>query len=59
MHIEAKFTGPHKLLGYEPGKRYQLKIYKYNIVKRMDGTGRVPYESLTAFLKNWTDIKQI
>jgi hypothetical protein len=58
MIINAIFTGTNSL-GYENGKEYQLKVdnFKGISVKRLDGTGKCPYQSLSAFLKNWNNIR--
>ena len=60
MVIEAKFTGGNSL-GYETGKVYTLKVddYRSMTISRMDNTGKCPYQSLSSFLKNWTNIKVI
>lgn len=57
MIITATFTGANSL-GYENGKEYQLKVANLQgiSVKRLDGTGKCPYQSLSAFLKNWDNI---
>jgi hypothetical protein len=55
MHlITAKFIGKNSL-GYETGKTYKLIIVG-NTVKRLDGSSECPYESIAAFVKNWTNI---
>jgi len=52
--IMAKFIGTDSL-GYEYGKKYTLKVSEVKgiSVTRIDGTGKCPYQSLSAFLKNW------
>lgn len=57
MTITATFTGTNSL-GYENGKVYKLKVSNLQgiSVKRLDGTGKCPYQSLYAFLKNWNNI---
>lgn len=52
--ITAKFIGKNSL-DYEFGKTYKLIIVG-NTIKRLDGTGVCPYESIAAFTKNWTNI---
>lgn len=54
MVINAKFTGKNSL-GYENGKSYDLLVsdVKGISIKRLDGTGKCPYQSLSAFLNNW------
>lgn len=54
MLITATFTGQDSL-GYENGKLYSLEISGFSIA-RTDGTGKSEYGSLSAFLKNWSDI---
>lgn len=56
--IKATFTGTNSL-GYEQGKEYDLLINENHgiSVKRVDGTGKCPYTSLFAFLKNWNNIR--
>ena len=58
MIITATFTGTNSL-GYENGKEYQLKVANMQgmSVRRLDGTGKCPYQSLSAFLKNWNNIR--
>ena len=58
MILSAKFTGENSL-GYETGKIYKLKMPSYNsmVIMRLDNTGRCPYQSIAAFLRNWTNIK--
>jgi hypothetical protein len=58
MIISAKFIGTNSL-GFENGKRYSLKIANrkgISIQRLIDGAGKCTYESLSAFLKNWTNI---
>ena len=57
MVIIATFTGVNSL-GYENGKEYKLKIVNLRgiSVKRLDGGGECPYQSLSAFLRNWNNI---
>jgi hypothetical protein len=58
MIITATFTGKNSL-GYENGKEYQLKVANLQgvSVRRLDNTGRCIYHSLSAFLKNWNNIR--
>ena len=58
MIITATFTGTNSL-GYGNGKEYQLKVAMMQgmSVRRLDGTGKCPYQSLSAFLKNWNNIR--
>jgi hypothetical protein len=58
MTITATFIGTNSL-GYEKGKEYQLKVSDLQgvSVKRLDGTGKCPYMSLSAFFKNWDNIR--
>lgn len=60
MIITAKFTGTNSL-GYENGKEYQLKVADLQgvSVKRLDGTGKCLYQSLSSFLKNWNNIRSL
>jgi hypothetical protein len=60
MIIEAKFIGKDSL-GYENSKKYKLKIADFGgmSIRRVDDTGKCGYESISAFLRNWTDIKRI
>ena len=57
MIIRAIFTGSNSL-GYEKGKEYKLKVVDLQ-VQRLDDTGKCPYKSLVAFLKNWSDIQVV
>ena len=58
MIITAIYTGTNSL-GYEKGKEYQLKVSELQgvSVTRLDGTGKCPYQSLSAFLKNWNNVR--
>ena len=60
MIIKATFVGTNSL-GYENGKDYELKVDNVDriSVTRLDGNGKCPYESLAAFLKNWTNIRVV
>lgn len=60
MIIEATFIGTPSL-GYKTGSKYKLIIpdFRGMTIKRLDGTGTCPYQSLSVFLKNWTNIKLI
>lgn len=55
--IEAKFIGEDSL-GYVKGNTYKLLLNGLTIVC-IDGSGRCPYGSLRALLKNWSDVKII
>jgi hypothetical protein len=59
IKIRAKFTGSESdILGYVPGKEYDLMLAEYSAmaISRLDGEGMCVYQSLSAFLRNWTDI---
>lgn len=58
MIIKALFTGTDSL-GYEKWKEYELNLAdtKAISVKRLDGSGKCKYESLSAFFKNWTNVR--
>lgn len=58
MIITAKFKGVNSL-GYDHGKEYVLKVSQNlgHSVKRIDGTGKVRYQSISSFLKNWDNIR--
>jgi hypothetical protein len=45
-------------LGYETNEKYKLKVSDFGgmSIRRLDDSGKCPYESLSAFLRNWTDI---
>lgn len=60
MIISAKFIGTNSL-GYEYGKEYELiaNLQSPISIKRLDGTGKCPYESLSAFRKNWSVVRTI
>ena len=60
MTILAVFTGKNSL-GYVNGKEYELKLddFKGISIKRNDNSGVCMYQSLSAFLKNWNNIKNI
>lgn len=59
MRIEATFKGIDGSFGYETGKTYELILLNKGAmaVSRGDGSGFCEYQSISAFLKNWTDIK--
>lgn len=58
MIIEATFTGKNSL-GYETGKQYKLKVADFGgmTIRRIDDTRKCPYQSISAFLRNWSNIK--
>jgi hypothetical protein len=58
MIIKALFKGKDSL-GYEKGKTYELKVEDFGgmTIRRIDNTGKCLYESLSAFLRNWTNIE--
>jgi hypothetical protein len=60
MRIKATFKGKDSL-GYVKGKEYELKIANFGrmIIRRVNGTGQCPYQSISAFLRNWTNIESI
>lgn len=60
MIIEATFTGKNSL-GYEAGKEYKLKVADFGgiTIRRIDDTGKCPYQSISAFLRNWSNIKVV
>lgn len=57
MIIKATFIGTDSL-GYEKGKKYELKISNLQgvSISRLDGTGKCPYQSLSAFFRNWDGV---
>lgn len=60
MTIKATFIGKNGSLGYVTYAIYELKVKQRGftfIIERMDGSGKCPYGSTVAFLKNWTNIK--
>lgn len=59
MIIQAVFTGQDGSMGYEKGRTYTLKVRSVQgvSVQRLDGTGKCPYQSLSAFLANWDQVK--
>jgi len=67
MQIKARFKGKHNSMGFRKGAFYTLFIYSkmvgfltvkqyIYINKRFDPID-IPYETVEAFLSNWTDIK--
>jgi len=58
MRIKALFKGKDSL-GYKNGKLYELKVADFGgmTIRRIDDTGKCPYNSLSAFLRNWTKIE--
>jgi hypothetical protein len=59
MKIRAKFKGSENdILGYKPGKEYDLMLLERGAmtISKTDGEGMCIYQSLSAFLRNWTDI---
>lgn len=57
MIITATFTGTNSL-GYEKGKVYKLKLADFGgiTICRINDTGKCPYQSISAFLRNWSNI---
>jgi hypothetical protein len=58
MIIKAKFTGKTSE-DYKNGKIYELVIADYGgmTVRKVDKSGKTPYQSLSAFLRNWNKIE--
>lgn len=56
--FKARFIGEDGSLGYKNGEIYNLQMIGM-IIQRTDGKGTCTYESLSSFLKNWTDIQTI
>lgn len=61
MTIQATFTGTDGSMGYRTGQQYTLKLATTHgvAVTRVDGSGKCPYASLSAFLANWDQVKVI
>ena len=59
MNIKATFIGKSPVL--VNGEEYKLKIKNYNSmeVNLADGKNKWIYGSLSAFLRNWDNIKHI
>lgn len=58
LGMKARFKGSDGSLGYQVGRIYDLRVYgstpgTFASVSRIDGSGRCPYASLDAFLRNW------
>lgn len=69
IKIKAQFIGASSE-GYITGKTYELiinnerkkNVFKNmtrNTISRLDDTGVVIYETVTAFLNNWTNIERV
>ena len=60
IHFKATFIGNNSL-GYENGKEYELKIADYGgvTIRSIDDKAKCPYQSISAFLRNWDNIKII
>jgi hypothetical protein len=60
MIIKATFTGKNSL-GYNNGSEYTLKVAEHGgmSVKKLDGEGVCDYKSISAFLRNWSNITVI
>lgn len=63
--IAAIFIGTDGSCGYMHERRYVLRVTfdvhaGYPItIERQDGTGYCPYQSLNAFLNNWSNVTKI
>ncbi len=61
--VWATFKGSHKSLGYVPGNNYRLAIWwdKHWLWVNNTGAGNTtepcPYNSMEAFLNNWTVVE--
>ena len=56
IKIKAKFIGTSSE-GYVKNMVYTIKVHPgLNTIHRADGTGQVVYQSIHAFLSNWTNI---
>lgn len=60
MKIGAKFIGTNSL-GFESNKSYILDIKQYNSmkIKVSNNINTCIYNSLSAFLRNWNNIKHL
>jgi hypothetical protein len=58
MKITATFTGKTSL-DYKTGETYELQLanFRAKSIQKLDGTGVCIYQSLSGFLKNWTDVQ--
>lgn len=58
MEITAKFIGRNMSLGYVKNKTYTLKLNNYGgmSISLLDGGAKCTYTSISAFLKNWSNI---
>jgi hypothetical protein len=56
MIVLAKFIGENGSMGYIKNKQYLLRVSNDNTITRLDGTGKCQYESVVAFLNNWSNI---
>lgn len=66
--IEATFIGEDGSLGYQTGRRYRLRLRHQGwrrrqpfieIIRTDSEGGYCPYESFHAFVRNWTDIREV
>jgi hypothetical protein len=63
IKIRATFVGRDGSLGYQHGKPYDLTLVQnekkpfITIIRR--NLESCPYDSIYAFLDNWTDVKQL
>jgi len=59
MQITATFAGQDGSLGYRKGVVYTLKLRNTGgvTIRRSDGSGACPYASLSAFFRNWKDVR--
>jgi hypothetical protein len=59
IKVTAKFIGKSSL-GYLHGRVYVLIVDGYELtIQRTDGSGKCEYASMTAFLMNWDEIRQV
>jgi hypothetical protein len=62
-NFKAIYKGYNGSLGYTFNMEYELLIRQIPagmiLIKREDGTGWCEYETITAFLNNWDDIRHV
>lgn len=56
MKVTATFVGSNLSMGFIKGQTYTLDVRGNTIYT---GTKSCPYNSLEAFLRNWTDIEVV
>lgn len=55
MKVHATFTGTDGSMGFKKGRKYEFEI-ESNVLMCEEVKTACPYDSVAAFLRNWSEI---